>query len=627
MELVENIYINNKNIPIINLFYRESRIFIESNCYKGHCNINPLNEFLTLYHPLIKFTQNFIFCNQCLLRFFHYNKPTFLTNFCEICNQFYCSHKIGFDSHNLKFIEVIYPKIEFIFPLCPECNIVEINELFCGNVKFSNNYLLDIMNSYQKQLKQLNEIENHFNSLEVKNYFYIYPFYEHFMRMNYLEILLCENLMKTYKFFREKKQMYYPILQNIKNIFNFKMKKILFQSTKYNQIQKLKDYFMGTINCFIQSNLNYIKFKDHFIIISYININFKKAHLKHSKKYYFENCYFFPDIEKILLINKKSMIIFDYMFNKIKRFNYVLFKDILTCYNNLFIIKKENNLYFYELDKKNDFIFKGKYLFINNDIKYHKYVMAKKEFLYCFSYINTKNINKKNNKKTSLTFINYDIDYYDESQNFVHILKFNENLKEIRHISSIFNINFINKLKDNLVLIATNNTLSFYDGEGIILKKISLIISINENQICIYNNKYLFILFNIGLIWLIDFENFVIINSFNFFSKNIFKDELIRDNIVNEFSDNLILYKYKLYNNNKNNNYNSNNIKCTSNKEGIIFLFDNELFFIKNIEKEISVYIIHNYIHFDEIKAGFNQNTIIFLINKKCLNYYNLDLI
>ena len=315
------------------------------------------------------------------------------------------------------------------------------------------------------------------------------------------------------------------------------------------------------------------------------------------------------------------------MFNKIKRFNYVLFKDILTCYNNLFIIKKENNLYFYELDKKNDFIFKGKYLFINNDIKYHKYVMAKKEFLYCFSYINTKNINKKNNKKTSLTFINYDIDYYDESQNFVHILKFNENLKEIRHISSIFNINFINKLKDNLVLIATNDSLSFYDGEGIILKKINLIISINENQICVYKNKYLFILFNIGLIWLIDFENFVIINSFNFFSKNFFKDELIRDNIVNEFSDNLILYKYKLYNNNKNNNYNSNNIKCTSNKEGIIFLFDNELFFIKNIEKEISVYILHNYIHFDEIKAGFNQNTIIFLINKKCLNYYNLDLI
>jgi hypothetical protein len=87
--------------------------------------------------------------------------------------------------------------------------------------------------------------------------------------------------------------------------------------------------------------------------------------------------------------------------------------------------------------------------------------MAKKEFLYCFSYINTKNIIKKNNKKTSSNFINYDYDYYDESQNFVHILKFNENLKEIRHISSIFNINFINKLKDNLVLNATNNTFLF----------------------------------------------------------------------------------------------------------------------------------------------------------------------
>ncbi len=68
------------------------------------------------------------------------------------------------------------------------------------------------------------------------------------------------------------------------------------------------------------------------------------------------------------------------MFNKIKKFNYVLFKDILTYYNNLFIIKKENYFLFYELDTKNDFIFKGKYLFINDDVKYHKYVMAKKDY-------------------------------------------------------------------------------------------------------------------------------------------------------------------------------------------------------------------------------------------------------
>ena len=27
--------------------------------------------------------------------------------------------------------------------------------------------------------------------------------------------------MKTYQFFREKKQMYFPILQNIQNIFKF----------------------------------------------------------------------------------------------------------------------------------------------------------------------------------------------------------------------------------------------------------------------------------------------------------------------------------------------------------------------------------------------------------------------
>ena len=309
------------------------------------------------------------------------------------------------------------------------------------------------------------------------------------------------------------------------------------------------------------------------------------------------------------------------MFNKIKKFNYVLFKDILTYYNNLFIIKKENYFLFYELDTKNDFIFKGKYLFINDDVKYHKYVMAKKDYLYCFTYFNSKNIFKNNNKNKSSTFENY-----DESQNFVHILKFNENLNQIRHISSIFSVNFIKKLKDNLVLIATTNNLSFNDGEGIVLNKIDLFIPINENHICIYKKKYLFILFNIGLIWLIDFENYKMINSFTFFQK-IFKEELMTDNIINENSNNLILYKYQLYDKKNKYNFNNNYITCTSNKDGIIFLFDTQLFFIKNIENEINVYIIQNYIPFDEIIAGFNQNTIIFFINKKCINYYNLELI
>ena len=382
MELVEyRYYKNNKNILIIRLFYINSTIFIESKCHKGHSESIPLNEFLTLYHPMIKFTTNFKFCTKCLLKFFHYNKSTFYTHFCEICDKFYCSHNIGYilEFHNLKLIEVIVPKIDFIFPLCPECGDVGINELYCGNIKFSNNFLLDIMNSYQRCLRQLNEIENLFNSLESKNYFDIYPFYEHFMRMNYLEILLCENLMKTYKFFREKKQMYYPILLNIINIFNFN-KKIFFQKNQINKIKELKNYFMGPINYFVQSSLDYINIKDDFSIIPYYKVNFKNAHLKYCKHYYFANCLFLPVIEKIILINKKRMIIFDYMFNKIKKFNYVLFKDILTYYNNLFIIKKENYFLFYELDTKNDFIFKGKYLFINDEVKYHKYVMAKKDY-------------------------------------------------------------------------------------------------------------------------------------------------------------------------------------------------------------------------------------------------------
>jgi hypothetical protein len=56
---------NNENIPIIHLYYYKSTIFIDSKCHKGHSDFNPLNQFLILYHPLIKFTQNFNFCNKC----------------------------------------------------------------------------------------------------------------------------------------------------------------------------------------------------------------------------------------------------------------------------------------------------------------------------------------------------------------------------------------------------------------------------------------------------------------------------------------------------------------------------------------------------------------------------------
>ena len=221
MELIESPFFkNNENIPIIDLYYSKSTIFIESKCHKGHSDFNPLNQFLILYHPLIKFTRNFNFCNKCLLKFFHYNKPTFYSNFCDKCNQFYCLHKKDL-IHKLRLIEIIFPKIDFIFPLCPKCNQVSINELYCGNVKFSNNYLSNIKKLYKKHLEKLNEIKEFFNSLEVKNYFLFYPFYEHSMRMNFLLTLLCENLMKTYQFFREKKQMYFPILQNIQNIFKF----------------------------------------------------------------------------------------------------------------------------------------------------------------------------------------------------------------------------------------------------------------------------------------------------------------------------------------------------------------------------------------------------------------------
>ena len=94
------------------------------------------------------------------------------------------------------------------------------------------------------------------------------------------------------------------------------------------------------------------------------------------------------------------------------------------------------------------------------------------------------------------------------------------------------------------------------------------------------------------------------------------------DNIINDIYNNLLLYKYKLCDKNNQSHY----IICNSNKDGIFFLFDNELLYNKDIENEINVYVINNYSNFDYIIAGFNQMTV-FLIKDKCFNYYNLDLI
>ena len=117
-ELIESLFFkNNENIPIIHLYYSKSTIFIESKCHKGHYDFNPLNQFLILYHPLIKFTRNFNFCNKCLLKFFHYN-ITFYSNFCDKCNGFYCLHKKDEDLINKhRLIEIIFPKIDFYFTI------------------------------------------------------------------------------------------------------------------------------------------------------------------------------------------------------------------------------------------------------------------------------------------------------------------------------------------------------------------------------------------------------------------------------------------------------------------------------------------------------------------------------
>ena len=64
--------------------------------------------------------------------------------------------------------------------------------------KMNNIDLNFIKKNYLLYKNNLEEIEKDFQKICGKDYISLYPYYEYYMKNNYLEILLCENLLNTY---------------------------------------------------------------------------------------------------------------------------------------------------------------------------------------------------------------------------------------------------------------------------------------------------------------------------------------------------------------------------------------------------------------------------------------------
>ena len=614
------------SIPEILLEYTENNIIINSKCFLNHCISLPLDKFLIKFHPLYIFFKDFYYCSKCFIKLFHYNKSSFFTHYCSICNEYYCIHCQNLDEkhkNNLKIIEKEIPKINFNFPICPEC-INKKDDLTIINGKIKQSTLKEIIQNFNKKIKFLKILENDFNNLKGKIYFELYPFYEYFMRMNFLEILLCENLIKTYKLYKEKKNFYIQIIKNILNIFSFiddlfSLKNI--KGTK-EEIKEIKNYFMNLNNCFLlpkkNSNPYQIVVSKEYIkkLIPFLNLYlYDKNPIK---KDFTGKLIIYPEINKIFEITDRTII---YELNNISDYKIIKHvpENISYIKNNLFIYQISNKLYIDYLNKNKILISKG-IITLENNKDYKSIYTGKKNILFCFGYQLNDQDNLNNDFDEKIFIDNIVLNEFS-----LEILRCSDDLTEAKTISTINDIDFIIKINNNLFLYKKNESLFFLDGEGKEIKEIKLPEQIYQKQISIYKENYLIIMFK-NIFWFFDLIKIQLIysNSFNNIlqiSFSLFKNK----DIVDENND--VKPLYSIYQNKLNINYHDNFKNYFSINIGLFFKHDGFTKFITNFEEKDNIICQNLCIKIKGLKEIIflkNENMLM-LIYKKNVVYYKYD--
>ena len=334
-----------------------------------------------------------------------------------------------------------------------------------------------------------------------------------------------------------------------------------------------------------------------------------------------KNIIFFPDINKIFEINNNTII---YELNNISdyKINEYVPDNISYIQNNFFIYQISNKLYIKYLNKNKMLISKG-IITLEKEKNYKKIFSGKKNILFCVerTSVNSDNLNDKLNDPFLI-----DTNIF-LSANFknIEILKCSENLTNAKIISTIYDIDFIQKINNNLVLYVKRKSLYFIDGEGTQIKEMYLPQEINENQICIYKENFLIIEFNKGAIWLYDLIEFKMIYSDKF--ENLYLNnysKIENEDIVDENSNIKSLYiKSKLLL-----NYSKIFIgNCSSNNQGCFFQYNNDLLYLTNIEKKDNIII--NYLglntkNLKELISLKNENMFV-LVKKNNYEFYKFN--
>ena len=579
------------SIPYISLNYKQSNIWINSYCINNHESILPLNEFLIKYHPLYKSYQNFKFCNKCWIKLLYGKKTTnsFFTNHCDKCNMYFCSHKLNhFDK--LKTVEKEFIDVKkFIFPICNKCNNKNFNNKIDG-YKYKTTFLYYIKKNLLMFKNNLEEIEKDFQNICGKDYISLYPYYEYYMRNNYLELLLCENLIKTYSSLILRKEMYYQVIKNIQNIIIPKFK---FQLNQIKDTKLLIEYFKQTNNCLLNEGKS--DFNNSFLF--QIDFSFSSHFFESYSK--ITTFFIFPEKKLIFQLNKALKKIYILHYNK-KKITIALKEvplTILYLRDNLFIFQYSQSFILYSFEKNYDFVEK-------NIFHYSK-------FLRTYSKI----IELKHKK-----FICY-------SEREVNIFLYNSDSKSLIQEKIIYDIAFIKRINENLIFFSYGTYFDFMDNFGRKKKKIDFLkLKDNflfEKQICVYKNFLIIISQNLN-IYLIDLHSLDIRKCFNFYDKLLKEFTIYKDDIMFSENNKLTLYCGKFMNDKdiviKQNEYESHYPLIVENKYGLI-IYDNGCFYLLYNIENCNTLIIELFKKFQYVKNMFLYDKQIYLIQDGEYNF------
>ena len=378
------------NIPLIGILYENEEIKIESRCQKGHYNIEKVEEFYK--RNLINSSSIFV-CSIGNESQDNNNKVFY----CNDCNKLICSNHLKEHIHKKA---ILIDKIDnYCFEhnskiisfckscsinLCKDCEKNHLNHTIINLDKFKLNE-----KEIQEYEEKINDIENNFKTFfkKIKDVYEEFEKYQinfinsiiRYKNINELLINFCKNLLEGYKEVNYENILNFEIIQNIKNIFNFKSIDVEIDKNFHilSKIQKYYSFMNNNYNCILERSKTFINI-DYKITIeekNYLLTQFKpiKKNLEFIEKYDIAqsgNYYYYGEIirEKGDII-RHGRGIYLYL-NGTKTFGY--FEDdkmngySLSYYRDGFIsqcYKKDGtNEGFYLTKQADGLIIKGNYL-------------------------------------------------------------------------------------------------------------------------------------------------------------------------------------------------------------------------------------------------------------------------